>query len=327
MIRQRELGNQGLEVSELGLGCAGFSNFYGPFDEKEVLRTLHRAIEMGVTFFDTADVYGPYISERLVGAAIRSSNNELTIATKCGFQLEGSGRITGINCRPEYIVKACDASLERLGVDTIDLYYLHRADSTVPIEESVGAMAGLVQAGKIRFIGLSETSPDTVRRAHETWPVSAVQTEYSLFSREPETEILPALRRLGIGFVAYSPLGRGLLTGQIGMGHHFNQGDYRLSLPRFDSSNLKSNLFLVEKLKSMARERNMEPAQLALAWVLAKGTDIVAIPGSKRTANLEQNLAASLVRLSEDEISQLEEEVPARAVTGQRYPDMTQVNR
>jgi len=326
-MQTRRLGSQGLEVSALGLGCMGMSEFYGTRDEDEAIATIHRALEIGVTFLDTADAYGPFTNEQLVGTAIRGRRDEIVLATKFGNDRRPDGSWVGINGAPEYVRSACEASLERLGVETVDLYYQHRVDPTVPIEETVGAMAGLVAEGKVRYVGLSEAAPETIRRAHAVHPITALQTEYSLWSREPEDAILATVRELGIGFVAYSPLGRGFLTGAIGSVDDFDPDDRRASFPRFQGENFERNLELVEVVRELAEEKGCTPAQLALAWVLARGEDVVPIPGTKRRRYLEENVAALDVALGEDDLRRLEEAFPLGAAAGDRYPNMSTVNR
>lgn len=320
-MQQRQLGRQGLIVSTLGLGCMGMSEFYGPTDEKESIATIHRALELGVNFLDTADVYGPFTNEELVGKAIRDRRDQVVLATKFGILRSEDPLYRGFNGRPEYVQAACEASLKRLGVNYIDLYYQHRVDPEVPIEETVGAMAELVQAGKVRYLGLSEAGPQTIRRAHATHPISALQTEYSLWSREPETEIMPTIRELGIGFVAYSPLGRGFLTGQIRRFEDLAPDDYRRYSPRFQGQNFQTNLALVERVVEIARAKEVTPSQLALAWVLAQGEDIVPIPGTKRRTYLEENIAALEVKLAEAELAEVEAAMPPGAASGLRYPE------
>ncbi len=323
----RSLGEQGLVVSAEGLGCMGMSEFYGEADEDEAVATIHRALELGVTLLDTADVYGPFTNERLVGRAIAGRREQVVLATKFGNQRRPDGSWVGINGRPEYVRAACDASLERLGVDVIDLYYQHRVDRTVPIEETVGAMAELVREGKVRYLGLSEAKPETIRRAHAVHPISVLQTEYSLWSREPEAQILPTVRELGIGFVAYSPLGRGFLTGRftseedVGSAH-----DYRSRHPRFQGENFRRNREIVERVEAIAADKGVTAAQLALAWVLHRGADIVPIPGTKRVAYLEQNVAAADVTLSGDDLRRLDAAAPVGLTAGDRYADMSTVN-
>jgi aryl-alcohol dehydrogenase-like predicted oxidoreductase len=326
-MERRRLGGQGLEVSALGLGCMGMSEFYGKADEGEAIATIQRALELGVTFLDTADMYGPFTNERLVGKAIAGRRDEVELATKFGNERHSDGSWVGINGRPEYVRAACDASLERLGVETIDLYFQHRVDANVPIEETVGAMAELVQTGKVRHLGLSEAAATTIRRAHAVHPITALQTEYSLWSRDVEVEILPTVRELGIGFVAYSPLGRGFLSAQIRRTEELGQGDYRVSNPRFEEGNIERNLELVDRVAEIAREKNVTPAQLALAWALAQGDDIVPIPGTTRVSHLEQNLKALEIGLTSDELARIDQAFPLGAASGDRYPDMSVVNR
>lgn len=326
-MRRRKLGNQGLEVSELGLGCMGMSEFYGQGDDVESIATIHRAIELGIDFFDTADMYGPFKNEQLLGKAIQGKRDKLVIATKFGNKRGEDGSFLGISGRPEYVRKCIDDSLRRLNIDHVDLYYQHRVDPTVPIEETVGAMAELVAAGKVRYLGLSEAAPATIRRAHSVFPISALQTEYSLWSREPEDEILPTLRELGIGFVAYSPLGRGFLSGEIKKPDDFAPDDRRRMFPRFQGDNFEKNLQLVRRVVELANARGVTPAQLALAWVLARGDDIVPIPGTKRRSYLEQNAAAANVQLSAGVLSELDRIAPKGTAHGQRYADMSSVNR
>jgi aryl-alcohol dehydrogenase-like predicted oxidoreductase len=332
-LNSRTLGTDSpLAVSMLGLGCMGMSEFYGTADEGEAVATIHRALDLGVTFLDTADMYGPFTNEQLVGRAIASSSHsrdQVQLATKFGNERLPDGTRVGINGRPEYVRAACDASLERLGVDVIDLYYQHRVDKTVPIEETVGAMAELVAAGKVRHLGLSEASAATIRRAHATHPITALQTEYSLFTRDIEDEILPTIRDLGIGLVPYSPLGRGLLTGTItASGGAAGDGDYRRSayFPRFQGEALSTNLALVDNVRAIADDKGVTPGQVALAWVLAQGADVAPIPGTKRTRYLEENVAAADVVLTDDDLVALEKAVPRDAVAGDRYGDMSTVN-
>jgi aryl-alcohol dehydrogenase-like predicted oxidoreductase len=325
-MKTRRLG-QNLEVSALGLGCMGMSEFYGTADEGEAIATIHRAIELGVTFLDTADMYGPFTNERLVGRAIADRRDKVVLATKFGNERNEDGSWVGINGRPEYVRKACDASLERLGVDHIDLYYQHRVDNTTPIEETVGAMKELVDAGKVRHLGLSEAAPETIRRAHAVHPITALQTEYSLWERSPEDTILPTVRELGIGFVPYSPLGRGFLSGQIKSMDDLAEDDFRRRGPRFQGENFQKNLDLVEQVEELANEKGVTPSQLALAWVLAQGEDIVPIPGTKRVKYLEENVGAVDVVLTDDDLRRLDEAFPQGAAAGDRYPDMSTVNR
>ncbi len=326
----RTLGTQGLTVSALGLGCMGMSDFYGHRDDLESTATLHHAVERGVTFFDTADMYGPYVNEVLVGKALAAVRNRVVIATKFGIVRDASDpTVRGVCGRPEYVRKACEGSLERLGVTTIDLYYQHRVDPEVPIEDTVGAMADLVQAGKVRFLGLSEVSPATLRRACQVHPISAVQSEYSLWTRDPEAGLLPMCRELGVGFVPYSPLGRGFLTAQIKRFEDFEPGDYRRHSPRFQGENFQKNLDLVARLQDMAEARGCTPAQLALAWVLAQGGDLAPIPGTKNRNRLDENLDALDQVLCPGEIQELSGLFPPGAASGSRYPEamMGMVNR
>ena len=306
----------------------GMSEFYGSTDDAESVATIHRALDLGVNFLDTSDIYGPHTNERLVGEAIADRRDEVVLATKFGIVRDPNDpSVRGVNGRPDYVFKACDASLRRLNLDHIDLYYQHRVDPDVPIEETVGAMAELVAAGKVRFLGLSEAAPETIRRAQGVHPISALQTEYSLWSRDPEAEILPTLRELGIGFVAYSPLGRGFLTGQITSPDDFAPDDFRRNNPRFQGENFRRNLQLVERVRQIAREKDCTPGQLALAWVLAQGEDIVPIPGTKRRKYLEENVAATEVELTADELAAIDDAAPVGAAVGDRYPDMSAVNR
>jgi aryl-alcohol dehydrogenase-like predicted oxidoreductase len=318
LMRQRTLG-QGLAVPELGLGCMGMSQSYGPPDEQEAVATIHRALDLGVTMLDTADSYGPHTNERLVGTAIKGRRDEVILATKFGQEFRPDGT-RGINGRPEYVRRACDDSLQRLGVDHIDLYYQHRVDASVPVEETWGALAELVSAGKVGFLGISEAAPATVRRAHAVHPIAAGQYEYSLFTRDPEGELRSVLTELGIGLVAYSPLGRGLLTGAMPAAGDFGEGDFRRRAPRFQGDNFQRNLAVVAKIAELAGARGVSPAQLALAWVLAQGEDVMAIPGTKRRGYLEQNVAAADIELTPDELRQLDDLAPAGVAAGDRYP-------
>ncbi len=327
-MEQRTLGSQGLVVSAMGLGCMGMSDFYGPTDEQESLATIHRALELGITFLDTADMYGPFTNEELVGRAIAGRRDEVVVATKFGNERRADGSYVGINGKPDYVRQAIDGSLRRLGVDHVDLYYQHRVDTEVPIEDTWGAMAELVEAGKARYLGISEAAPATVRRAHATHPISAVQTEYSLFSRDPEAELLGALRELGIGFVAYSPLGRGLLTGAISNPADLAHDDFRRAAPRFSDENFAANRAVVERVRALAERKGVSPAQLALAWVLAQGHDVVPIPGTKRRPYLEENAAAVELDLTDEELASIEEVAPIGVAAGSRYPEaqMARVN-
>jgi aryl-alcohol dehydrogenase-like predicted oxidoreductase len=320
MIGTRKLGTQGLETSAIGLGCMGMSEFYGPADERESAATIARALDLGITFLDTADMYGIGRNEELVGRSIRGRRNDVVLATKFGnVRNPTDPAARRINGRPEYVRAACDASLRRLGVDVIDLYYQHRVDPTVPIEETVGAMGDLVQAGKVRFLGLSEAAPATVRRAHSAHPISALQSEYSLWTRDPEDDSLAVCRELGIGFVAYSPLGRGFLTGQIRTFDDLAPDDFRRMNPRFQGENFQRNLDLVDRLVEIAREKRCTPAQLALAWLLAHGEDVVPIPGTRHRNRLEENMDAVRLALSPEDLRRIDEVAPRGAAAGDRY--------
>ena len=324
---RRQLGRSGVSVSAIGLGCMGMSDFYGAADETTSIETMHRAIDLGVDFFDTADIYGPFTNEELVGRAIRDRRDRVVLATKFGNVRTADGKFVGINGRPEYVRQACDASLGRLGVNEIDLYYQHRVDSETPIEETVGAMAGLVKAGKVRHLGLSEAAPATIRRAHAVHPIAALQTEYSLWSRDPEGELLDTCRELGIAFVAYSPLGRGFLTGRYRSIDDLAADDWRRANPRFQGDNFQKNLDLVGKVEQLAKAKGSTPAQLALAWLLSRGEDVIPIPGSTRIERVTENAGATKVKLSADDIRSLDALAPT--VAGERYAEggMRAVNR
>ncbi|WP_345447789.1 aldo/keto reductase [Arthrobacter gyeryongensis] len=323
-MENRTLGS--LTVSALGLGCMGMSEFYGEGDDRESLATINAFLDAGGSLLDTADMYGPFTNEKLVGKAIAGRRDDVVLATKFGNERREDGSFLRVNGRPEYVRSACDASLQRLGVDYIDLYYQHRVDKTVPIEDTVGAMAELVQAGKVRHLGLSEAAPDTIRRAHAVHPITALQTEYSLWEREPETKVFPVLAELGIGFVPYSPLGRGFLTGQLRSEADFAENDYRRHSPRFQGDNFKRNLELVDRVKELADQKQCTPGQLALAWLLAQGEHIVPIPGTKKRERLAENLGATAVVLSEDDRKRLDELAPAGSAAGSRYPNMASID-
>ena len=328
-MKTRKLGNQGLEVSELGLGCMGMSEFYGNSNDDEAIATIHHALDLGVTFLDTADMYGPFTNEKLVGRAIKNRRDRVILATKFGNVRTADGGWLGISGKPEYVQQACDASLQRLGVDVIDLYYQHRVDLTVPIEETVGAIAELVKQGKVRYLGLSEAAPATIRRAHAIHPIAALQTEYSLWSRDPEDEILPTLQELGIGFVPYSPLGRGFLTGAITTPDDFAADDFRRRSPRFQGENFAKNLQVVEQVKAIAAEKGITAGQLALAWLLAQSDYIVPIPGTKRRSYLEENVGATDVTLTAEDLNRINAVAPQGIAAGDRYPaqSMSALNR
>ena len=321
-MKMRTLGNAGPTVSAIGLGCMGMSEFYGPSDEGQSIATIHRAIDMGINFLDTADMYGSGHNESLVGKAIADRRDQVFLATKFGNVRGPGGSFLGINGKPDYVHSACDASLKRLGVDVIDLYYQHRVDQSTPIEETVGAMASLVKAGKVRYLGLSEAASSTIRRANAVHPITALQTEYSLWTRDVEQDVLPTCRDLGIGFVAYSPLGRGFLTGEIKAPDDLSADDRRRSFPRFADDNFQANLSLVDEIKAMASEKGSTAAQIALAWVLARGSDIVPIPGTRRIEYLEQNAAAADLTLTRTEIARLDQLATASTIAGARYPEM-----
>jgi aryl-alcohol dehydrogenase-like predicted oxidoreductase len=326
-VNKRRLGTQGPQTSAIGLGCMGMSEFYGTADEGEAIATIHRALGLGVNFLDTADAYGPFKNERLVGRAIKDRRDEVVLATKFGNVRSEQGERLGIRGDREYVLAACDASLERLGTDHIDVYYQHRVDPNTSIEETVGAMGELVEQGKVRYLGLSEAAAETIRRAHSVHPISALQSEYSLWTRDVEDEILPTIRELGIGLVGYSPLGRGFLSGRIHSIDDLEAGDFRRANPRFQGENFQKNLELVERVEELAAEKGCTAAQIALAWVLAQGEDIVPIPGTTRVKNLEENVAALDVELSDEELRDLEAVFPKGAAAGDRYADMSPINR
>lgn len=326
MMKTVALGSSGLEVSRIGLGCMGMSDFYGASDEASAVETIHNALDMDVTFLDTADAYGPFTNEKLVGKAIANRRDEVVLATKFANVRDESGKWLGIRGDADYVKQSCDASLSRLGVDVIDLYFQHRVDRSVPIEETVGAMSELVEAGKVRYIGLSEASPATLRRAHAVHPITALQTEYSLWTRDPEAEILKTTRELGIGFVAYSPLGRGILSGRIRSLDDLAPDDTRRRHPRFTGENFAKNIELVNKVSEFAARKGVTSAQVALAWLMAQGDDIVPIPGTRSVERLEENVGSADVELSTDELEELDAVFPFGVTSGDRYPDMSTVN-
>lgn len=320
-MEKRKLGKDGPLVSAIGLGCMGMSEFYGSADESESIETIHKAFDSGITFFDTADMYGPYKNEKLVGKALKGIRDQVILATKFGIIRSGDPKSRSVNGRPEYVKSACEASLTRLGVDHIDLYYQHRVDKNTPIEDTIGAMADLVKEGKVRFLGMSEASPETIRRADKVHQITALQTEYSLWTRDPESDILSTVRDLGIGFVAYSPLGRGFLTGRFKSPDDFDDSDFRKYSPRFQGENFNKNLQLVEKVKELAEQKGVKPSQLALAWVLSRGIDIVPIPGTTKLKHSEENIAAVDIKLTEEELQQIDKIFPMDAASGLRYPE------
>jgi aryl-alcohol dehydrogenase-like predicted oxidoreductase len=320
-MEKKKLGSQGLEVSVLGLGCMGMSEFYGSNNDEESIKTIHHAVDLGITFFDTSDMYGPFKNEELLSKALKGIRDKVAIATKFGIVRTGDPNVRTINGRPEYVKSSCDASLKRLGVDYIDLYYQHRIDANTPIEDTVGAMADLVKEGKVKFIGLSEAGPNTIKRAHKVHPLTAIQTEYSLWSRDPEDEILPLVKELGIGFVAYSPLGRGFLTGRFKSVDDFEQNDYRKVSPRFQGENFKKNLKLVDTINEIAKTKGVTPGQLALAWIITQNNFIVPIPGTTKAKHLDENIAALEIKITVDELSTINKLLPKGIASGSRYPE------
>jgi aryl-alcohol dehydrogenase-like predicted oxidoreductase len=321
-MKIKPLGSEGLAASQIGLGCMGMSDFYGPLNDEESIKTIQKAYDLGVTFFDTADMYGPYKNEILVGKAIKPFRDKITLATKFGILRDPANpKARGVNGKPDYVKSACEASLKRLNVEVIDLYYLHRKDPQTPIEETIGAMADLVKEGKVKGIGVSEVNAETLQKANDIFPLSALQSEYSLWTREPEDEMLPLCKKLGIAFVAYSPLGRGFLTGQIKRFEDLDQDDFRRTSPRFTGENFNKNLALVKKIEAIAKEKNCTPSQLALAWVMAQGDFIFPIPGTKRVKYLEENVKATEVKLSEKDLQEIEEVFPKNAASGMRYTE------
>jgi aryl-alcohol dehydrogenase-like predicted oxidoreductase len=320
-MEKKKLGSQGLEVSSLGLGCMGMSDFYGTHNDEESIKTIHHAVDLGITFFDTSDMYGPFKNEELLGTAVKGIRDKVVIATKFGIVRSGDPNVRAINGKPEYVKSACDASLKRLGVDYIDLYYQHRIDPDTPIEDTVGAMADLVQKGKVKYLGLSEASANTIKRAYKVHPLTALQTEYSLWTRDPEDEIFPVLKELGIGFVAYSPLGRGFLTGRIKTIDDFEASDYRITSPRFQGDNFARNLKLVDIINDIAKSKGVTPGQLALAWVITQHNFIVPIPGTTKSKHLDENVAALDIKITEEELSSINKLLPKGIASGSRYPE------